>query len=305
MAHFDVDGEIAPHARRHVEALREVAIRLVVVTTSQLTDEARDWLAARGELIERANLGYDFMSYKAGLEHAGDLSRYDEVVLCNDSFVGPLVSYQDVFAAMEDRRTDFWGMTRSDRIDRHLQSYFLVFRQSVVSSVVFRRFWDEMVPLPKRRLVIRKYEVGLTRRLREAGFALASYFEENGADRCTARRRVVWWAVLRNGGGLRALGTRRFWSHAREPWNPVAALADRALGSARLPLVKIDTLRFDPMGLGARRLLALCETEYPAAFEGVREFLARTRSRYPYRRGERLPAPRFPFSRLRRLVRYR
>ena len=50
---------------------------------------------------------------------------------------------------------------------------------------------------------------------------------------------------------------------AREPWNPSAALADRALDGGRLPYVKLDTLRFDPYGLGADKLLDYCEEQLP------------------------------------------
>ena len=66
----------------------------------------------------------------------------------------------------------------------------------------------------------------------------------------------------------------------------MAALADRALDDARLPVVKLDTLRFDPYMLGSASLLDRCEQRYPAAFAGVREHLARTARAYAPRPGE-------------------
>ena len=84
MAHYDVAGELRPHVRGQVEALAASVDTLVVCTTAQLQDSARQWLGERAQVVERANYGYDFFSYKVGLDAAGDLSAYDEVVVCND-----------------------------------------------------------------------------------------------------------------------------------------------------------------------------------------------------------------------------
>jgi rhamnosyltransferase len=83
----------------------------------------------------------------------------------------------------------------------------------------------------------------------------------------------------------------------------MAAMADRALGGARLPLVKIDTLRYDPYRLGSDRLLAACERQYPEQFAGVRQYLERTAVLYPPRPGESA-GPTSPPPPLRRLIGY-
>ncbi len=300
---FDPDGEIAPHVRRHIEAWRTESRRLIAVTTSSLTDEARAWLGANTELVERENYGYDFYSYRTGILAAGDLSGYDEVVICNDTFVGPLRPYAGIFADMAAVPVDFWGMTRSLRIAPHLQSFFVVFRRWVVGSKAFADFWQGMAPVSDRREVIHRYEVGLSRRLVEAGFTMGSYFTETDGDRRLARARVAWWVLHRPGG--RSGGFRRTAERMNEAWNPTYALADAALRDARLPLVKLDVLRSDPYGLGAAGLLRRCETAHPAAFAGVRAFLDRTAPRYPVRAGEKLrPTP--PVLRpARRVVGYR
>jgi rhamnosyltransferase len=305
MAHFDVDGELAPHVRRHVEAWRGVADRLIVVSTSELTPASRDWLTQRAELVERENFGYDFMSYKTGLDHAGDLKRYAEVVLCNDSFVGPLRPYAEIFDTMATRPVDFWGLTKSHRISTHIQSFFVVFRSWVVRSRAYSEFWTSMSPVSDRTTVIHRYEVGFSKQLLSAGFTLGSYFEENDVDRRLARRRMVWWAYLRGGGGLHARRNPNFSVRATEAWNPTYALADRALEDARIPFVKLDLLRHDPMGLNARSLLARCEASLPAEFAGVADFLRRTAPHYPPRLKEALPHPRFPVTLLRWWVAYR
>jgi len=305
MAHFDPDGLVAPHVRRQIQAWLAVPVDLTVVSTAELTESDRDWLNAHVQLIERANQGYDFLSYRGGLEAAGDLSRYDEVIVCNDSFVGPLRPYAEILQEMGRRDCDFWGLTRSDRNKRHIQSYFIAFRASVVESDVFQDFWAGVSPLATRRAVIRRYEVGLSVRLARAGFRMARYFAENRPERYRGRLRVAWW-VLRREAKAESIGAlARFRRDAREPWNPTYGLADSALHAARLPLVKLDTLRHDPYGLDAGRLLRRCEARFPADFKGVREFLERTASRYPTRKGESLRATPWWLRPLAGLVAYR
>jgi rhamnosyltransferase len=306
MAHYDARDDVAPHVLRQVEALSEVADRLLVVSTADLAPDgpaARE-LSRRAELVRRPNIGYDFYSWRTGLDLAPDLARFDQVVICNDSYLGPLGGgYQPIFEAMQDRPADFWGITMSQRRAPHVQSYFVAFGRDVVASPAFRSFWQEMTPVSDRVEVITRYELGLSGRLSAAGFAPGAYFVPTAHDRRVARARHLWWAAqtlrrLPAHRRRRALGRLPF-----EPWNPVAALADRALHGARLPLVKIDTLRFDPYGLDAGRLLAGCERRYPADFAGVREFLDRTTTAYPVRSGEGQGRARPPFG-LRHVIGY-
>ena len=290
LACFDPDGDVAPHVRRHIEAWRQECRRLIVVTTSQLTGEARIWMRANAELVERENFGYDFYSYRTGLLAAGELTEYDEVVLCNDTFVGPLRPYSEIFAEMANVPVDFWGMTQSRRVKPHVQSFFVVFRRWVVGSKAFETFWQEMEPVSDRRQVIHQYEVGLSQTLLNAGFSMGSHFSESPRERRIARLRVAWWVLHRQGG--RCGGARQLSKRFGEPWNPMYALADTALHGNRLPLVKVELIRFDPYGLGAARLLTDCQRMYPAEFEGVADYLDRTAKVYPPRAGERLePTP--------------
>lgn len=294
MAHYDVEGELAPHVRRHIEAWDGMADRLIVVTTAVLTEASRAWLSERAALIERHNHGYDFLSYQVGLADAGDLTAFDEIVICNDSFIGPLRPYASIFADMESTPVDFWGLTLSHRVAPHVQSFFVVFRSWVVSSQSFYRFWSEMVPVSERKQVIRRYEVGMSTSLTEAGFVAGSYFRESAVDEAVARRRMRWWAAHRPPGiRLRNVRNGVLRTRATERWNPAIALADRALPSGRLPFVKLDTLRYDPYGLDADRLLRECEEAFPEMFDGVREHLERTAGHYRVREEEELlPTPR-------------
>lgn len=305
MAHYDPEGLVRPHARRQVEALVAGIEDVLVVSTARLDDESRRWLSERVRLVERANYGYDFYSYKVGLDTAGDLSAYDEVIVCNDSYVGPLRPYDRIVAEMAARPVDFWGFTRSARIGPHVQSFFVAFRPWTVASRAFRLFWSDMEPLSDRSKVIRRYEVGMSARLHEAGFTSAAYFEEDDDDRRLSRRRVRWWAAHRGRLPRSRAELEVFRQRLDVAWNPSAAMADRALADGRLPFVKLDTLRYDPYGLDAARLLTLCEKRFPDLFDGVRTTLEETATFYPQRPSERLLPTPLALRPLAPLVRYR
>lgn len=302
LASYDPAGELAPQLRQQILAWQGQAQRLIVVCAGALQPDARRWISEHAELIERENVGYDFASYRAGLDAVADLSQFDDVVLCNDSFVGPLRPFAQIFAEMAERRVDFWGITASRRIEPHLQSYFLVFRRWVVGSPAFTGFWAAMVPLSHRREVIQRYEIGLSRTLLAAGFAMGSYFEPNPDEQRRARRRTAWWISRRKDAPRRV---RDLVEASTEPWNPTYALADSALAEGRLPLVKLDVLRFDPYGLDAARLLRSCERRFPESFAGVAEHLDRTAAHYPPRAGEKLRRPRRLLAAFQPVVRYR
>jgi Rhamnan synthesis protein F len=304
MAHYDHRGGVGPHVRRQVESIAAAVDRFLVVSAADLTDDSRRWLAERAELVERPNYGYDFTSYQVGMHRAGDISSYDEVVICNDTYV-PVTPYDVVFDAMAGEPVDFWGLTRTDRVAPHVQSFFVAFRPWVVGSETFRRFWTGLDPLLTRRQVIMQHEVGLSGGLHRAGFRSGSFFRESDADKRLARRRVRWWAAHRPGLTRSRAGLEKLRERAREPWNPSAALADRALDHGRLPYVKLDTLRYDPYGLGAEKLLGYCEELLSEAFAGVREFLADTAAFYPPRPTEMLRPTPPALVPLRRQVEYR
>jgi rhamnosyltransferase len=267
-AHFDPQGEAAPHVLRHLDALNAAADRVVIVTTAQLTSSARHALSAHGEVVERANEGYDFYSWRTGLEHIGDWFRYDHVLLANDSVVGPVLPYPRILAAME-HRAPAWGIVKSQERTPHLQSFVMGFFPPALRSPLFQAFWRGMVPLSQRSEVIVRYELGLARLLAAAMLNTSAYFEPTRRDDATGRRRR---ARLASGESRRLL--RRSGAY-----NPMIALWDRAL-DGRLPFVKIETLRDDPYRLDGDRMLAACERAHPEAFGGVRRYLERTRAEY-------------------------
>jgi rhamnosyltransferase len=261
---------------------------MILVSTSGIQDSDLDKMPARVEYLQRPNFGYDFFSYKWGLDIVGDYQDFDRVLVVNDSFVGPVVPVMDILDHPNCQDIDFAGMTLSQSHHTHVQSFFFVFGAAVAKSNGFRRFWKDMVPVSDRMRVIQDYEIGLTKSVVNSGFKVGSYFRPSIEEHDLGRRRWKWF--LQHRLSLKHPGTT-MWDVAPaqadlDVWNPAVNFADRILGSSRLPILKFDALRYDPYELGADNLLSLCEAEFPEQLAGVREFLRMTEKEYPIRPGE-------------------
>lgn len=291
VAHFDPLGGAAPHVLRQLDALALSFDRVIVATTSTLTPEARDALTARADVIERTNYGQDFASWRDGLELGDWANGYDAVLLTNDSYVSVVDTFEPIIQRMDARPVEVWGMTKTWRHAEHIQSYFLYFTEPTLRSQGFHDFWADFRPAASRMAAILDQEIGISRTMRESGFRLGSYFEPTPRERLLANRRGVHWLIQRR----RTFPSRfhNFDDHFRiRRWrdpmesnnlNWATDFADFVFDDARYPLVKFDTLRFDPHWLGSGKLLRDGERHYPRSFAGVREYIDQTAHFYPGR----------------------
>jgi hypothetical protein len=291
LAHYHPLGGVADHVVRQVSDLSASFDRVIVATTSALTDDGRAALAPYADVIERANVGQDFGSWFDGLMAADFAEPYDELLLTNDSYV-----QVDSIGAMIDRMTDapveVWGATKTWRRGEHIQSYFLYFTNPALRSRAFRSFWDSFRPATDRRQAIELHELGISRTMRTAGFRLGGYLVPNPAEKRRATRRGVHWLKRRRHAfpaKFTDLADSDFdVDRRRDPeesrhLNPASVYADSVFDDRRYPLVKFDTLRYDPYWLGSDILLDDCEKRFPDAFADVRRYIDSTARFYPRR----------------------
>lgn len=230
LAHFDRDGVIDDYVVHYLQALDALGCETVLVSTAEKLDDANieKILPFCSRYIVKRNIGYDFASWRTGLNAIGDLSGYDRVIIANDSVYGPLQDLAGVFAAMAARKVSFWGITDSLKYGRHLQSYFLVFEGAVAGSSVFREFWRKLPDYRHKYAVIIQAEVGLTRKLAAAGFDFAAYCPVEEVQQ-SVQQEAGLAATLRD---PRISPTHRGW---------------KSLLQAGCPFLKIQLLRDNPM----------------------------------------------------------
>ncbi|MFZ9596418.1 MAG: rhamnan synthesis F family protein [Bdellovibrionia bacterium] len=168
-SHYDRDGKIDDYVLYYLKCLKECGLDLIFITTSdqELDEEIKRVLPYCVLAIQRKNITLDFGSWRIAWDRATHLlemkMHYNQLVLANDSVYGPFFSLPQIFSEMELKNLDFWGMSSSEEITDHLQSYFLVFEQKVFHSQTFEKFWTNFIFYRRKSTIIRKYEIGLSR----------------------------------------------------------------------------------------------------------------------------------------------
>ena len=61
----------------------------------------------------------------------------------NSSVIGPLFNYSTFLKALDDVGKDLVGITSSNEVCYHLQSYFLCFSRNLFLSEHFEKYWKE------------------------------------------------------------------------------------------------------------------------------------------------------------------
>jgi lipopolysaccharide biosynthesis protein len=218
--HHDVDDRIKPYVTEHLARLRQVAPRIVFVSTSRLPESEVEKLRPYAEtILLKDNVGWDFGMWQHALERT-NLDDCDELVLTNSSVFGPIHPLEPIVGRMSDATCDFWAMTDNFEFRWHLQSYFLVFKPAAFRSEAFRAFFRSVLPYRDKGPVVLGYEVGLT-----------SFLVENGL-RPGAMVPVESWA---------SWTTRRRMDLERR-WNPTLFYPEKLLALG-MPYVKVMLLR--------------------------------------------------------------
>jgi lipopolysaccharide biosynthesis protein len=136
--------------------------------------------------------GYDFglfYKYFSQIEH----SQYHQIACVNDSNV-LFNELLPVFSWSKEQDLDFWGLIDSNekpwfsthKNNYHIQSHFLVFNKRAIFALIdffsitnIDLIYSEKDPRKLRRLVIDKWEIGLSCYLLECGMTGKSFIDSN------------------------------------------------------------------------------------------------------------------------------
>lgn len=181
-ASYDKDSIIRPHLVHYLSALARHVDDLIFVSDNPITPGELSKIEpyVQHHICERHG-EYDFGSYKRGYHYfkkAGLLDKAASLLLCNDSCFGPFFGFDALFDVMDRAECDFWGITASNQISYHLQSYFISLSRSAFSSEIFDTFISGVVAEDSVQDVIRKYEIGLSSRLIAGGFRPRAYISD-------------------------------------------------------------------------------------------------------------------------------
>lgn len=166
---------------------------VLIVINGNLPQEDIAKLKEVGHVETRENSGYDTAAFRYGIQYLGKdkLSKYDELLLVNDTNVGPIHDFSDTFEKMAEKKLDFWGISYGEEqndftgynkygyIPIHLQSYFLVIEKSLLLYDGFYDYWQELDDTDDRDKAIGKHETVFTKHFENLGFIHGALAENN------------------------------------------------------------------------------------------------------------------------------
>ena len=233
-----------------VQSLRPHVEQLQFVSTG-ISPEFVQRLSPYAEVVARENFGYDFWSYKVGLDCITDIAGHDRILLINSSFI---TFFPDVLIACLLRPVGspkLRGISISHQIVRHIQSYCVAFEnRELIASSDFAQWWGALVPISDREQVIHQYELGMSRFFASRGWSLEAELE---ADRT---QQFVMVARAIGNGNIQCPVNGNVVSLDLDdtPLNPTHFLWETLL--ERSGTMKIELVRDNPESLPLDRLRA-------------------------------------------------
>ena len=213
LAHWDPQGMVDPYVLYLARAIQALGYTLILVSDSIRAATGEPVFAAE---LRRTSPGYDFASWRVAFDRYPFLFEADEVLLLNDSIFGPLWPLAPVHARMDALACDWWGLSESEDPFLHMQSYYLVFRSTVLTSPLFRQFWQAVDGETDHDTVVMKYEEGLSLHL------------QNGILRCGAYVSPAQFVNRR--------------SRKRRPYTPLYMYWRTLIRRFHFPMIKRDIL---------------------------------------------------------------
>lgn len=114
-AHYDREDRVSDLDLESLKAMRSDVDELVFISNSRLTEKEKKKVAGVSDRVWlRENKGYDFGAWKYGMERLGFdyLAEFGQVILMNNSSVGPIYGLKMVFDRMRREQKDFLGGLR-------------------------------------------------------------------------------------------------------------------------------------------------------------------------------------------------
>jgi len=251
IAHYHPTGKVDWSLRGLIKHFSELTREIILVSTG-INDDAKNSLSKYCKIIERENYGYDFWSYKVGIDALNNKYELDRLVLFNNSFIclDPIKLANITLGKIESNA--LYGITMSEEKSKHVQSYWLSFDgNELINSPVFNDFWTSMIPITRREKVIQEYEIGLSKKIAESGNEIKSFFKPTNEENLIAICRAI------ANGGLKFGEVEDLFqinTNFGKSLNPTHYLWDSLLTFASI--IKLELLKSNPARQDVELLLS-------------------------------------------------
>lgn len=180
---YEKYGTVNEYVKYLLKQMNFLLSECCIVCNGYVTDAGKAWLEANSDYVfYRENKGFDAGAYQDAILNRLGLSKlreFDELVLFNNSFYGPIYSFEEMFAVMEQRSIDFWGITALETkwTSYHIQTYFFVVGDRLLKSDTFEEYWRGQEECEIFQDAITKFELKITDFFAKQGFTCSAYID--------------------------------------------------------------------------------------------------------------------------------
>ncbi|QXW96115.1 glycosyltransferase [Streptococcus rubneri] len=189
---FESEARLQEYKLRFLQALSPLVDDVIIVVNGQLPEDDINTLDTYGQVLTRDNKGYDTAAFREGIFAFGKdkLKDYDQLLLVNDTNIGPMRDLSQVFKEMADKQLDFWGISFGEEqedvtkenpygyIPKHLQSYFLVIEKLMLNDDAFYEYWTHLTDTDSRDKAIGRHETRFTKHFADLGYRFDAVVQE-------------------------------------------------------------------------------------------------------------------------------
>jgi len=179
---FDYDGIADCYLEFLLDKLSKICQQINIVVNGEIQQSSLNRLYRYADRIYiRENIGFDAGAYKdffLKVIPKYEWESYDEIVLMNDTFFGPIIPLEHIWSRFEAETIDFWGITRhpkgeygsGEELYSHIQAYFMVIGKRIIESPSFLEFWEN-IPYPQNyQSAVIEFEIQFTNFFEKYGF---------------------------------------------------------------------------------------------------------------------------------------
>jgi len=181
-AHYHSNGLIRNDILDFFKKSKPFFDKIVLISTN-LRKKEKKKIPKNINVIIRKNIGYDFFSYKIGLNYF--LKKEKKKLDINLFFLNSSVLFVNTNKFIRSLnnlklgKDEIWGLTKSYELTEHIQSYFFCFSTSILKNKLILNWWKKIKPYKKRQTIVNKYELGMSDLMIKNNIKLQSIFKKN------------------------------------------------------------------------------------------------------------------------------
>lgn len=184
IAHYHKNGLLRTDLINLIKFFSKFFNQIIFVSTNLQFKEKKK-INKYVKIITRENIGYDFYSYKVGINYLKKKLKKDffnskKLFLLPSSllFINPKKLMMQ-FKKINKFENKVYGLTKSWEICEHLQSELFVFSTNLFKKKIFDSWWNKIKKIKSKQLIIYKYEIGFSNFLKKANIDRIPLFKDN------------------------------------------------------------------------------------------------------------------------------